>query len=160
MWGLLSPPWRRLTCHGDSCNSRSESSPPRHFLVRAGHWCHCDGVTNIVLGFSLKLLRDRRGNGEESKRKRSVSVVKGWIDRKRSNKKQMERENKISTHKWRKPSSSFLLVDNGKCIQWEWRLSQHDLSFIPSPFEGRLNPKTSLRPFFSHSLPSCGPRPR
>ena len=37
----------------------------------------CDGVTNIVLGSSLKLLRDRKGDGEESKRKRSVSVVKG-----------------------------------------------------------------------------------
>ena len=30
-------------------------------------------------------LRDRKGDGEESKKRRIVSVVKGWIDRKRSN---------------------------------------------------------------------------
>ena len=32
---------------------------------------------NIVLGFSLMLLRDRKGDGKEGKRGRIVSVVKG-----------------------------------------------------------------------------------
>ena len=135
-----------------SCNSRSENSPPRHFLVRAGHWCRSDGVTNIVLGSSLKLLRDHKGDGEESKRRRIVSVVKGEsIVSVATNEREMERKRQVTTP-WRKPCSLF-----HSSKQVRMKTKSKDLPFIQWPFEGRCNPKIALRP--SSTKPFCGPRP-
>ena len=117
------------------------AQPPRHFLVRAGHSCRCDVVTGIVLRSSLMLLRDRKGDGEESKRRRIVSVVKGWIDRKHSNNGSKWKEKQDSTHKGEGSNALY------SCFRtMRIKTKSKDLSFIHRLFEGRLNPNLALRP--------------
>ena len=142
---LLSLLRQRLTCHGDLATSRLRVlNPPSHFLVGAGHSCCCDVVTGIVLGSSLMLLHDRKGDGEESKRRRIVSVVKGWIDRKHSNNGSKWKEKQDSTHKG---EGSNALYSCFRTKRVRMKTKSKDLSFIHGTFEGRLNPKIALRPF-------------
>ena len=88
------------------------------------------------------LLRDRKREREENERRRIVSVVKGGIDRKRSNNGSKWKEKQDSTHKGEGSNALY------SCFRTRrMKTKSNDLPFIHSPFEGRLNPKTALRPF-------------
>ena len=142
---VVKAPRRRLTCRGDSCNSRSESSPPRHFLVRAGHWCRCDGVTNIVLGFSLKLLRDWRGDGKRVRGREARAWWKGESIVSIATRKQMERETRLNTQG--EGSNALYSCFHPRRMRMRMKTKSKWLVFYTWPFEGRLNPKIALRPF-------------
>ena len=65
---------------------------------------------NIVLGFLLKLLRDRKGMGKRMRREERKRG-EGGIDRMRSNNgKQMEKKRKDSTHKVKEAMLSILAL--------------------------------------------------
>ena len=89
------------------------------------------------------LLRDRKGDGEESKKRRIMSVVKGEsIVSVATNEREMERGRQVTTQ-WRKPCSLF-----HSSKQVRMKTKSNDLPFIHGPFEGRfINPNPSLSVF-------------
>ena len=83
----------------------------------------------------LELLRDHKREREENERRRIVSVLKGGIDCKRSNNGSKWKEKQDSTHKG-EGSNALYSCFHPREWQWEWRPSQHDLSFIHGLLKG------------------------
>ena len=138
----VKTPRRRLTCRGDLARAAR-----RAHLLATSLW---ELVTDAVAMVSQTSSSDPHSSyyaieGGMGKRIRGREAWAWWRgnDRMRSNKwKRDGKEETRSQHN----GGSFALCSMHPS-KWEWRLSQHDLSFIPWPFEGRLNPRIALRPF-------------
>ena len=142
----VKTPRRRLTCRGDLARAARRAHLLATFL-----WELVNDAAAMVSRTSSSDPHSsyyviERGMGKRVREGEAWAWWKGESIISVATMKQMERENKTQ-HKVEEGKFSLLACRQWKCIQWEWRLSQHDLSFIPSPFEGRLNPKTALRHF-------------
>ena len=129
-----------------SCKSRSESSPPCHFLVGAGQWCSCDGVTNIVLGFSFLLLRDREGMGKRIRGREAWAWWKGESIVSVATRSKWKEKTRLNTQsEGSKVLFSCLCAMRMHTMRMKTKSTW--LVFYTWPFEGRLNPRIALRTF-------------
>ena len=144
----VKAPRRRLTCRGDLASAARRA----HLLATSLWELVNDGAAMVSRTSSLDssscYYAIVRGWGREWEEK-NVSVVKGEsIVCVATMESKWKGEKRLNTQGWRKQCSLFLLSTKEN-VHEEWRPSQHDLSFIHGPFEGRFNPKIALRPLSS-----------